>query len=90
MPPAQAFTPIMTMVGLYVAGLEMPTQRLILSVALIGVGTAIASYGEIKLSIIGVVFMVLGESFEATRLVMTQILLVDLKFHPSEFCAPPS
>ena len=72
------------MVALFFAGLEMPNKRLISSVVLIGLGTAIASYGEINLSILGVIFMLLSESFEATRLVMTQILLVGLKFHPSK------
>ncbi len=80
----QAFTPIVTMVALFIAGLDVPNKRLISSVVLIGLGTAIASYGEINLSILGVIFMLLSESFEATRLVMTQILLVGLKFHPSE------
>ena len=79
----QAFTPIVTMLALFVAGLETPTPRLISAVVLIAVGTAIASYGEINLSIIGVAFMFMSESFESTRLVMTQILLVGLKFHPS-------
>ena len=83
----QAFTPIVTMLALFVAGLESPTPRLISAVVLIAVGTAIASYGEINLSIIGVIFMFMSESFESTRLVMTQILLVGLKFHPSgSFC----
>lgn len=72
------------MVALFIADLEVPNKRLISSVVLIGMGTAIASYGEINLSVLGVTFMLLSESFEATRLVMTQILLVGLKFHPSE------
>ena len=72
------------MVALFVADLEVPNKRLISSVVLIGMGTAIASYGEFNLSVLGVIFMLLSESFEATRLVMTQILLVGLKFHPSE------
>ena len=53
----QAFTPIATMVGLFVAGLETPTKRLILAVLLIAIGTAIASYGEVNLSWIGVACM---------------------------------
>lgn len=80
----QAFTPIITMLALFVAGLETPGKRLILAVLLIAVGTAIASYGEVNLSWVGVACMMASETFEATRLVMTQVLLVGLKFHPSE------
>ena len=72
------------MLALFVAGLETPSKRLILAVLLIAVGTAIASYGEVNLSWVGVACMMASETFEATRLVMTQILLVGLKFHPSE------
>lgn len=84
-PLLQAFTPIITMLALFVAGLETPGKRLILAVLLIAVGTAIASYGEVNLSWVGVACMMASETFEATRLVMTQILLVGLKFHPSEW-----
>lgn len=80
----QAFTPIATMLALFVAGLERPTKQLIMAILLIAVGTAIASYGEVNLNVVGVLCMLASESFEATRLVMTQILLVGLKFHPSE------
>ena len=41
----QAFTPIVTMVALFVAGLETPAWRLIGAVGAIAVGTAAASYG---------------------------------------------
>ena len=85
----QAFTPIATMVALFVAGLERPTSQLILAIMLIALGTAIASYGEVNLNVVGVLCMLASESFEATRLVMTQVLLVGLKFHPSECCWGP-
>ncbi|KAK9787492.1 hypothetical protein WJX73_004769 [Symbiochloris irregularis] len=80
----KAFTPIVTMVALFVAGLEAPTSRLIAAVFLIALGTAVASYGELQFSLVGVAFMFASESFEAIRLVMTQMLLVGLKLHPIE------
>ncbi|KAK9865387.1 hypothetical protein WJX84_008174 [Apatococcus fuscideae] len=80
----KAFTPIITMIALFMAALEVPTRQLISSVLLIALGTAIASYGEINLNIIGVICMFASESFEATRLVMTQVVLVGLKFNAVE------
>ena len=72
------------MTALFVARLEAPSQRLILSVCCIAVGTALASAGEVNLSWTGVAVMMLSELFESIRLVMTQLLLTGLKFHPSE------
>ena len=69
------------MLALFMTALEVPTRPLISSVILIALGTAIASYGEINFSIVGVLCMLASESFEATRLVMTQIVLVGLKFN---------
>ena len=71
------------MVALFIARLEDPSQRLVTAVLLIALGTAMASYGELNLSWLGLTFMFASETFEAVRLVMTQILLVNLQFHPS-------
>ncbi|KAG7674874.1 putative sugar phosphate/phosphate translocator [Nannochloris sp. 'desiccata'] len=80
----KSFTPVITMLALFIAQLETPTKRLIWSVSVIAAGTAIASIGEVNFSALGVLIMMLSETFEATRLVMTQLLLTGLKFHPIE------
>jgi hypothetical protein len=80
----KSFTPVITMVALFIARLETPTKRLIWSVSVIAAGTAIASLGELNFSALGVLIMMSSETFEAIRLVMTQLLLTGLKFHPIE------
>lgn len=79
----KAFTPVITMAALFATRLETPTRRLILSVLCIALGTALASAGEVALSYTGVAIMLASEVCEAARLVMTQMLLVGLQFHPS-------
>lgn len=86
--PHQAFTPIITMLSLFVARLETPSRRLVASVSFIALGTALASAGEVNLNVAGVVIMMLSECFESIRLVMTQLLLTGLRFHPSEHRPP--
>ena len=80
----KAFTPVITMLCLFIARLEDPTQQMILSVVLTASGTALAAYGEVNLSWVGILFMLGSETGESIRLVMTQFLLVGLKFHPIE------
>lgn len=82
----KAFTPVITMGALFLAGLETPTARLVASVVVIAIGTAIAAAGELNFSLLGVVIMMLSEVFEAARLVLTQKLLTGLRFHPSKHC----
>jgi hypothetical protein len=53
----KAFTPVITMIALFIARLEDPTTKMIFSVLLTALGTATAAYGEINLSIIGVCIM---------------------------------
>lgn len=50
------------------------------NVAIIVLGVIIASYGEIKFILTGVIFQLAGIVFEATRLVMVQKLLSSAEF----------
>jgi hypothetical protein len=54
------------------------------SVLGIALGTALAAYGEVHNSVLGVVIMFCSEAFEAIRLVMTQLLLQGLRMGPFE------
>ncbi len=48
----KAFCPVVTMLLLFATRLEQATPQLIASVAVISTGVAIASYGEMHLSIV--------------------------------------
>lgn len=72
------------MCALFIARLEDPSPQMILSVLLTAFGTAVAAYGEVNLSYLGLLCMFSSETTEAIRLVLTQSLLVGLKFHPIE------
>ncbi len=80
----QACSPVVIMLGLYVADLEAPSIQKIVAVVIITVGTCIASYGVTNLSLLGICSMAASIVFEAVRLVMTQLLLVGLNCHPSK------
>jgi hypothetical protein len=80
----KAFTPVITMLALFIARLENPTTRLVYCVLTISLGTAVSAYGEVNLSVIGLVCMFSSETAESIRLTLTQYLLQGLKFHPIE------
>lgn len=54
------------------------------SVLGIALGTALAAYGEVHNSVVGITIMLVSEACEAIRLVMTQLLLQGLKMGPFE------
>lgn len=80
----KCLTPVITMIALYLSKLEHPTQKMVASVVLIALGTAVASCGAVDASLLGMLIMLGAEVAEAVRLVMTQYLLVGKKFHPFE------
>eukprot|EP00040_Diaphanoeca_grandis_P036432 m.232182 g.232182 ORF g.232182 m.232182 type:complete len:347 (-) comp33616_c2_seq5:176-1216(-) len=75
----KAFTPATTMAGLTLLGKPAITQE-VLAVFFICIGTVVAAYGEIHLTLIGLFCIAMAEVSECGRLVMTQLLLTDHKF----------
>ncbi|GIL68471.1 hypothetical protein Vafri_21743 [Volvox africanus] len=71
----KAFCPVVTMILLFVAQLETASRKLVAAVTLIAVGVALASYGELNMSLIGLTAMLISVVAESVRLVMTQYLL---------------
>ena len=76
----KAFTPVVVVLMLYLTAVEIPSKRVAFSVLMIAAGTAIASAGEVNFSVMGIAIMAAAETSEATRLVLTQKLLTNLKF----------
>jgi len=76
----KAFTPTVTLTLLWLTGIEVPTPRVLLTVLGICAGTAIASLGEGSFNILGLGLMLIAEVSEATRLVLTQKLLQNMRF----------
>ena len=56
-------------------GMAPVNLKVFLNVLVIVVGVVVASFGEIRFIVIGVIYQVGGLTFEATRLVMVQRLL---------------
>ena len=69
-----------TLALLYLSGIETPSRNVLLAVLGICGGTAMASIGEGSFNVVGLGLMLLAEVAEATRLVLTQRLLKNLKF----------
>jgi len=77
-------TPVVTMVVMVLFKLERPTLRLTGALLLLVSGTALASFGELAFSWLGVTIMLLSEVADALRLVTTQLLLSSSPWHPIE------
>ena len=61
-------------------GMAPVNMKVFLNVLIIVVGVVIASFGEIRFILIGVLYQVGGLTFEATRLVMVQRLLSSAEY----------
>jgi drug/metabolite transporter (DMT)-like permease len=78
----KAFTPVAILLISWTFRIQDPNKKLAMIVFMISSGVALASHGEMKFNLIGFLFQASAVAFEASRLVMIQILLHNLKMDP--------
>eukprot|EP00037_Helgoeca_nana_P027525 m.315563 g.315563 ORF g.315563 m.315563 type:complete len:313 (+) comp27525_c0_seq1:327-1265(+) len=80
----KAFTPVITLVIVYIFGVETPSRQIVVAVAAISIGTFLAVLGEVQLDLFGTVIHEVSAVAEGIRLVLMQVLLQQLRFSPVE------
>ncbi|KAG8843352.1 hypothetical protein FRB96_004084 [Tulasnella sp. 330] len=77
-----AFVPVAILVISFCFRIQEPNRRLLAIVLMISGGVCLASYGEVKFDMFGFIIQALAVCFEASRLVMIQVLLHNMKMDP--------
>jgi drug/metabolite transporter (DMT)-like permease len=78
----KAFTPVAVLIFSFFAGLEKPSYHEFYIVLVISIGVALTSIGELDFSLLGFIYQFAALIAEASRLVLTNILLKTLKLDP--------
>jgi len=78
----KAFTPVAILLISWTFRIQEPSKKLAVIVLMISTGVALASHGELHFNIIGFITQAAAVAFEASRLVMIQLLLHGLKMDP--------
>jgi len=78
----KAFTPVAILLIQWTFRLQDPNKKLAIIVLMISSGVALASHGELRFNLIGFITQAAAVAFEASRLVMIQVLLHNLKMDP--------
>ncbi|KAF9061544.1 TPT-domain-containing protein [Rhodocollybia butyracea] len=78
----KAFNAVAVLIISWVFRLSEPNRKLAFIVLMISSGVAVASGGELKFNLFGFIVQAAAVAFEASRLVMIQILLHGLKMDP--------
>lgn len=78
----KAFNPVAILLISFAFKIQEPNARLIAIVCMISVGCSLAAYGELHFEMFGFLCQAAAVAFEASRLVMIQILLHGLKMDP--------
>ena len=78
----QAFNPVAILLIQWIFRIQDMNQRLFMIVLMISGGVCLASYGELRFDLFGFIVQSLAVIFEASRLVMIQVLLHGMKMDP--------
>jgi len=78
----KAFVPVAILLISWTFRIQEPSKKLAVIVVMISSGVALASHGELKFNMVGFLTQAAAVVFEASRLVMIQILLHGLKMDP--------
>ncbi|OWZ40611.1 hypothetical protein J009_03716, partial [Cryptococcus neoformans] len=78
----KAFNPVAILLISFAFKIQEPNGRLIIIVLLISCGCFLAAYGEVQFELVGFLCQCAALAFEASRLVMIQILLHGMKMDP--------
>jgi len=78
----KAFNPVAILLISWGARLQDPNKKLGVIVLMISLGVALASKGELQFDLVGFLIQAAAVAFEASRLVMIEILLHGLKMDP--------
>ena len=70
----KAFGPVITLFFSFAYGLDKPSVPLIFSIIAISVGTAVASYVELRFSVLGFAIIMAAQACEGIKLVLQQVL----------------
>lgn len=78
----KAFTPVAILLISWAFRIQEPNKKLAVIVCMISCGVALASHGELRFNLVGFLTQAAAVGFEASRLVMIQILLHGLRMDP--------
>ncbi|KAF9239860.1 TPT-domain-containing protein [Melanogaster broomeanus] len=78
----KAFTPVAILLISWLSRIQEPSRKLVMIVCMISTGVALTSHGELHFHLTGFLIQAAAVGFEASRLVMIQILLHGLKMDP--------
>jgi len=78
----KAFTPVAILLISWTFRIAEPNRKLAVIVLMISIGVALASHGELNFNLVGFLTQAAAVAFEASRLVMIQMLLHGLKMDP--------